>query len=71
MSKGSVVGRGAGRKHGVMLVANRMWLALGETSPSSSSRVFDDPSVALPKETRPLLGHLGVFNFPENLSFLS
>lgn len=71
MSKGSVVGRGAGRKHGVMLVVNRMWLALGETSPSSSSRVFDDPSVALPKETRPLLGHLGVFNFPENLSFLS
>lgn len=69
--KGSTAGRGAGRKHGVMLVVNRMWLALGETSPSSSTRVFDDTSVALPKETRPLLGHLRAFNFSGNLSFPS
>ena len=26
--KGSAVGRGAGRKHGVMVVVNMMWLAL-------------------------------------------
>lgn len=40
--KGSVAGRGAGRKHGVMLAVNRLWLALRETSPSSSSGVFHE-----------------------------
>lgn len=71
MCKGSVAGRGAGRKHGGMLVVNRMWPALGETSHFSSSRVFDQTGVALPKEIRPLLGHLGVFNFSGNLPFPS
>lgn len=71
MCKGFVAGREAGRKHGVMLVVSSMWVALGDTSPSSSSRVLDDTSVALPKDTRPVLGHLDVFNFPGNLPFLS
>lgn len=47
-------------------MVNKMWLVLEETSPSSSSRV-DDTVVDVPKETRPILGHLGVFNFPGNL----
>lgn len=67
MCRGSEVGRRAGRKHGVLLVMNRIWPALGETSHFSSSRVFDETGVALPKEIRPLLGHLGVFNFSRNL----
>ncbi|OPJ80849.1 hypothetical protein AV530_004260 [Patagioenas fasciata monilis] len=41
-----------------MLVVNMMWLVLEETSPSSSARV-DDTAVDVPKETRPILGHLG------------
>lgn len=64
----SVVGREAGRKRGVV---NRIWPALGQTSHFSSSRVFDETGVALPKEMRSLLGHLGVFNFSGNLPFPS
>lgn len=64
-----MVGRGAGRKHGVLLVVNRIRPVLGEISHLSSSRVFDETAVALPKQIRLLLGHLGVFNFSGKLPF--
>lgn len=78
MCKRPVAERGAGRmEHGAMLVGNRMWLALGKNAPSSFSRAFGDTSIALPKETRPLLGRSGYLTFleiclfpPESFNFI-